>query len=44
MAINLSEAKFESVRMAFDVVMFDKLAKSSRERKILMVAPSSSYP
>ena len=30
--INLSVAKLESVRMAFEVVIFDKLAKSSRER------------
>ena len=30
--ISFSEAKFESVRMAFDVVMFDRFAKSSRER------------
>ena len=41
MAINFSEAKLESVRMAFEVVMLERLAKSSRERKMLMVAQSS---
>ena len=32
MVISFSVAKLDNVRMAFDVVMFDKLAKSSRER------------
>ena len=44
MAINFSDAKLDSVRMAFEVVMLERLAKSSRERKMLMVAPSSSNP
>ena len=29
--INFSVAKLDKVRIAFEVVMFDKLAKSSRE-------------
>ena len=32
MVISFSVAKLDSVRMAFDVVMFDRFAKSSRER------------
>ena len=32
MIISFSEAKFESVRIAFEVVMFDRFARSSRER------------
>ena len=32
MVINRSVAKLESVRMALEVVIFDKLARSSRER------------
>ena len=43
-AISFSEAKIDNVRIAFEVVIFDRLARSSRERKILMVAPSSSSP
>lgn len=32
MMMSFSAAKLDRVRMAFDVVMFDRLAKSSRER------------
>lgn len=32
MIINFSVEKLDSVRMALDVVIFDKLARSSRER------------
>ena len=32
MVISFSVAKLESVRIAFEVVIFDKFAKSSRER------------
>ena len=32
MVISFSVAKLDKVRMALDVVMFDKFAKSSRER------------
>ena len=44
MAISFSLTKFDKVRIAFEVVMFDKLAKSSRARYMLRVAPSSSSP
>ena len=39
-----SEAKLDSVRMALDVVMFERLAMSSRERQIFSVLLSSSNP
>ena len=39
-----SEAKFESVRMAFDVVIFDRLAISSLDKEIRIVFPSASNP
>ena len=32
MVISFSVAKLDKVRMAFEVVMLDKFAKSSRER------------
>lgn len=32
MIIRFSEAKLDKVRMAFEVVMFDKLAKSSLDK------------
>lgn len=44
MAIIFSAAKLDKVRMAFDVVMFDRLAKSSRDKYMLSVDLSSSNP
>lgn len=44
MAMIFSAAKLDNVRMAFDVVMFDKLAKSSRDKYMLSVDLSSSNP
>ena len=44
MAINPSPANWDNVRIAFEVVIFDMLAKSSRAMYIAIVAPSSSNP